>query len=587
MKFLRNLLASILGTLVAFGICFFMILLLAALAGTEDKGVYVPNNAVLELRLNEPIKDYGGKYSFRDLDFSFEKYNGLNNIIDAIAYAKTDNKIKGISINTNFIIAGYAQIQALRRALEDFKTSGKFVYAYGDLLLQKDYYLASVADSVFLNPVGQLDFRGLSSEVLYFKDFQEKSGVKMEVVRHGKYKSAVEPYLENTMSDENREQISELLLSIWEAITNDIAKSRNIATQKLNEIADNLSARTPVLAKNNQLIDAVAYLDEYEDRLKEALHQSTNKDLNYIGIEKYAEYAAKKKRFRSKNKIAVLYAQGEILYGMGGDQIIGQDLMIKAIRDAGNDNNVKAIVLRVDSPGGAAIVADIIWRELEIAKQSKPVVVSMGNVAASGGYYIAAGAHKIYAEPTTVTGSIGVFSTIPNIEGLANKLGINAEQVATHKQAVGYSLFEPMSDDFRNYIEEGNEDTYTTFLERVASGRNIPVDSVHAIAQGRVWSGAHAKKIGLVDELGGLEDAIQEAANLANVENFTIVNYPEYETSIEEFLERLSGFPIISTKKDKLINEIGHEAYMLLQQLKLMTQQKGVQARLPYTLNIK
>ncbi len=588
MNFLRNLLAAILGTLIALGILFFMFMILGALMGRGGDKIVIPDNSVLELKFTEPLKDYGGSYKLTDFNYKFEEYNGLNHVLNAIRKAKTDDKIKGISITSNFLMAGMAQTQAMRNALKDFKKSGKFVYAYGDFFLQKDYYLASVADSVFLNPVGEMDFRGLASEVLYFKDIQEKTGVKVEVVRHGKYKSAVEPYLANKMSDANRKQISELLESLWTSILKDIGESRNLDESELNKIADDLGARSPELAIKSGLIDGTIYLDEYEDLLGRTIGLKEEEELEYVDIKKYAQYASKSKHAAGiKNEVAVIYAQGEIMYAEGNDEIVGQGIMVKAIRDAREDDDIKAVVLRVDSPGGAALVADIIWRELELTQKQKPLVVSMGDVAASGGYYIAAGADKIYAEPTTITGSIGVFGTIPNIKGLADKIGINAEQVETNAQSSGYSVFEPMSEEFRDFIKEGIEEVYATFLQRVATGRNMTLAQVDSIAQGRVWSGTDAKKLGLIDELGGLEEAIAEAASLAELETYKTRSFPVYETSVEDIIEELSGVPLASAKEKAVVEEIGQEAYNILKYLKKISEQKGIQARLPFELNIK
>lgn len=586
MNFLRNLLASIMGTLIALGIVFMVFVLFAALAGNQQKAITVKNGSVLQLHLTQPIKDYGGQFHFKDIEYKFEKYDGLNHILNAINYAKTDANIKGISIKNSMLMAGTAQIKAIRDALADFKQSGKFVYAYGDYYLQKDYYLASVADSVFLNPVGEMDFRGLSSEVLYFKDLQEKSGVKMEVIRHGKYKSAVEPYLENTMSDANRQQISELLESVWQSIVGDIAKSRNIPEEKLNQLADSLGARNANLALQNKFIDGLLYYDEYEVLLKRARGGDATTDIDYVEVEKYAEMVAQKSKKYGKDKVAVLFAQGEIFYGKGNQDYIGQGLLAEALKEAREDDKVKSIVLRIDSPGGSALASDIIWREIEITKKVKPVVVSMGNLAASGGYYIACGANKIFAEPATITGSIGVFGTIPNIEGLAKKWGINAEQVQTNAQSTGYSVFEPMDDNFREFVKGGIEDVYQTFLQRVADGRNMPVASVDSIAQGRVWSGAEAVKLGLVDELGGLDDAIAYAAKLGKVTDYSTVSYPVYETSFDDIFGQFIGVKVKQTKEEILAEELGPEALQLLKKIKTLSLQKGIQARLPFEINI-
>ena len=585
MNFLRNLLAAILGSLIAFGIVFFMFLIFATLAGAEE-GVAVRDNSVLELEIPYPVRDYTGTNEDDPFSVFYEPAIGLDDIIHAIAIAKEDDDIQGISINNNFLMAGIAQAQSIRRALADFKTSGKFVYAYGDFFLQKDYYLASVADSIYLNPMGGVDFKGLAAEVLFFKDLQEKSGIKMEVVRHGKYKSAVEPFLEDGMSDENREQIASLLESVWGSVVEDISDGRGISETEINRIADTLGARLPKYAVNSGLVDGMLYADEYLDRLKAATGLEADDKQPVISIRDYMRRSGKRKRYSGKDKIAVIYAQGEIFYGEGGPNTIGQGLITRALKKARKNSQVKAIVLRVNSPGGSALTSDIIWREVEMTKKEMPVVVSMGNVAASGGYYIAAGADKIFAEPTTVTGSIGVFGTIPNISEFAETIGINADQVGTNLNSVDYSLFEPMTPEFEAYVKEGIELVYTTFLERVAEGRNMSISRADSLAQGRVWSGLEAKRLGLVDEIGGLDDAIAEAARLAELDDFSIRNYPRYKSGFERFLDEMS-----MAKADQLENqlrtELGQEFYDIIMELRNLLKQRGIQARLPFTLRIE
>lgn len=585
MNFLRNFLAAILGSLVAFGIVFVMFFIFISLIGSGEDAVNVKNNSVLEIQLQRPIADYTGSSDVNPFSGLFEESQGLDEILHAITVAKDDERIKGISINNNFLLAGLAQTQTLRKVLKEFRQKDKFIYTYGDFYSQKDYYLASVADSVFLNPVGVLDFRGLSSEVLYYKDLQEKTGVKMEVIRHGKYKSAVEPYLENEMSEANRTQIKELIQSLWNSMISDISEDRGLTVDNLNIIADTLGGRLPKYAKQNRLIDDILFYDEYERKIADALSETENEDINFISLDEYTKYSSKKEVKSGKDKVAVIFAQGEIFYGEGGPDVIGQGIINKALIKAREDEKVKAIVLRVNSPGGSALTSDIIWREVELAKAVKPVVVSMGNVAASGGYYIAAGATKIFAEPTTITGSIGVFGTIPNIHGLSEDIGINAEQVGTNKNSIEYSFFEPMSETFRNQVQESIEDTYQTFLARVSDGRNISMAEADSIAQGRVWSGVDAKRLGLVDELGTLEDAIEEAAILAEIESYGIRKYPKYKSGFERFMEDISGAG--AKAKNKLIEqEIGEEAYKVLKDVKSFMNQKGVQARMPFTLNI-
>lgn len=586
MKFLRNLLAAIVGCLIAFGILVVMFFVFAALVGSADDGVNVKDNSILEIRFTEPIYDYLGKNTDDPFGDLFSEGQGLDEILHTIAIAKTDPKIKGISLVTSFAQSGMAQTQEIRRALNDFKSEGKFVLAHADFYSQKDYWLASVADKIYLNPEGGMEFKGLLSEVLYYKDLQEKSGIKMEVIRHGKYKSAVEPFLSDTMSDENRQQIKELITSLWSNMLDEISASRKLSKVDLNKIADTLGARLPEYAVQSGLIDGILFHDEYEKILKEKMGVADGAKLNSIALKEYGKVAKTKKLQSGTERIAVVYAQGEILYGEGSKEIIGQGVINRALQKVRDDDKIKAVVLRVNSPGGSSLVSDIIWREVELTRQKKPVVVSFGDVAASGGYYIAAAADRIVAEPTTITGSIGVFGTIPNISALGEDIGINAEQVGTNANSMDYSIFEPMSESFRNQIEESIEKTYETFVGRVAEGRKRSFDEIDAIAQGRVWSGVDAQKNGLVDELGGIGKALKIAAELAEISDYSVRKYPRYKSDFELLMEDLSS------AKTKLMasmikEEIGLEAYETLQNLKKMTENQGIQARMPYELNIK
>lgn len=585
MNFLRNLLASILGTLFAFGILFFMFLILLSLAGLEE-GVSVRQDSILELQLPEPLSEYTGQDPTDPFVGLFEQNMGLDEVLHAIQVAATDEDIRGISIHTTFLQAGLSQTRALRNALKAFKESGKFVYAYADFYIQKDYYLASVADSVFLNPSGTVDFRGLSAEVLFFKELQEKSGLKMEVVRHGKYKSAVEPFLSDEMSASNRQQLQELIASLWETVSADISGDRGIPLDNLNRIADTLGGRTPEYAMQNRLIDGILYADQYEASLSRALGREAGDPPSYIALEDYMTLARRKQVYEGTDKVAVIFAQGEMLYGEGGPNFIGQEAINRALREAREHPAVKAIVLRVNSPGGSALTSELIWRELEITKEAMPVVVSMGDVTASAGYYIASGADRIFAEPTTITGSIGVFAMVPNVHEFAGSIGINAEQVSTHTNSMEYSFFEPMGERFQEVVTESIEDTYRQFLERVSEGRDMEVSRVDSLAQGRVWSGTEAQELGLVDTLGGLDEAIAEAAALAGMESFGIRKYPKYKSGFARMMEDLSGTRT-SRKESVLKTELGPEFYGLYRQLRSSLEQRGVQARLPFTLNIR
>ena len=587
MRFLGNVLATIVGLFVFCMIAFFGLLLIGLIAGGGEETVKVKNNSVIELDLSKVSLDYAGKTNYKDFNYFEAHHDGVTDILNAIEVAKTDDKIKGISILNNQSRLGLAQSKAVRDKLEDFKKSGKFVYAYANYYTQGEYYLNSVADQVYLNPVGEVDFKGLYSEIIYMKDLQEKSGVKFEVIRHGKYKSAVEPYLSQEMSPENREQMTVLLNSVWNTIVGDIANSRKLSVLQLNAIANSLSARTPELALANKLVDKVAYEDEYHDAIRSKLKLTKDEKYNIVSVTDYAKTAASTvEDYSKKDIIAVIYAQGEIAGGEGDVNIIGEGSIKRSLQDAREDKNVKAIVLRVNSPGGSALTSELIWREIEITKKTKPVVVSMGNYAASGGYYIAANADRIFAEPNTITGSIGVFGMLPNMNQLGKNIGINAEQVKTHDNANGYSIFEPIDENFKGFVLESIEKTYATFLKRVADGRKMTTEQVDVIAQGRVWTGIDAKKIGLVDEIGGLDDAIKYAAKLGKTTSYRTENFPEYEKSFEDLLANFTGMAMFKTKEQLLKEQLGEEGFQMLEQIKRIKNRKGIQAIMPYELEI-
>jgi len=584
MKFLRNLLATITGVFVALFLLFIVFIAIGSALGDNDK-VTVEKNTVLVLKLKSEIRDF---YSVSDpfaeaFGIEDSKVMGLNKILNAIENAKNDDNIKGISLEINYLRAGMAQIQDIRNKLLDFKTSGKFINAYADAYSQKNYYLSSVADSVFINPLGSIDFKGLSAEILYYKDIQEKYGIKMEVIRHGKYKSAVEPFLANKMSVANREQISSLLQSIWQNMLMEIAKSRKKSVKELNVIADDLGARNATLALQNNMINGALYYNVYQNKIKQVIGTSLSKKLKTVSLADYISTGKGRIFSSAKNKIAVIYAQGDIRNGEGDENYIGPKTMLKYLKKARKNKSIKAVVIRVNSPGGDGVASDIIWHEIELTKKEKPVVVSMGNYAASGGYYIACNADKIIAQPTTITGSIGVFGVVPNISGFAKNIGINSEQVGTNKQSDGYSVFKPMSQNFRAEITEYIEDFYINFVNKVAQGRHKTFKEIDAIAQGRVWTGAQAVKNGLVDKLGTLDDAVNIAADLANITDFKRVNYPNFT---KDFKEAFKKMPFVSLKRT-LQAELGIDNVGIYEQIKSITQLKGLQARVPFVMTIK
>ena len=590
MNFIRTFFASVLGTLTALflgGIILFMLIAgIASVVNSDDSSAaMIQDNSVLSLKLNLPIMDnVPGSQDFQvSLGLDAESIQ-LIDLVTAIELAKTNDKIKGIHLRSDYLAAGWAQTKTLRDALLSFKDSGKFVSAYADFFTQKGYYLASAADSIFVNPNGGVELKGLASEVLYFKDFEDEYGFKMEVIRHGKYKSAVEPYLSDSMSEANREQIGSLIASLWETIGSEIAEARNISVAELDAIASDLKANLVGNALKVGLIDHISYKSEYIDLLKSKLGLSEKDKLKLVAYNDIlAGNAAHKKGVR--DKIAVIYAQGPILFGEGSETQIGDQVFVEAIEEAAKSKRVKAIVLRVNSPGGSAMISDILWNALEDAKKKKPLVVSMGNVAASGGYYIACNANTIFADPMTVTGSIGVFATIPNIKGFTDDIGIKAEHVMTHKNAVGYSPFESISPGFRKSALEGIEYVYDTFKQRVADGRNLSLEEVEALAQGRVWTGLQAKENGLVDELGGLGAAIEAAAVLAEIEEYNLTSYPKVETDFDDIFALMSPFAAIETQiKSVLPREF---STFIEASTSEKNQAPRIQARIPFSLDIR
>ncbi|MCH1517997.1 MAG: signal peptide peptidase SppA [Flavobacteriaceae bacterium] len=589
MNFLKSFLASILGTVVAFifiGIVFFMAIAgIASTFGTEEAlQVEVAENSILQLDLDLPVMDNVASTQ------EFEKALGLENdvlkftnVIAAIDKASKDDNIKGIDLQSQSPSMGWSQAQSIRKALNDFKAEGKFVYAFGDYYSQKGYYLASVSDSIFLHPLGGMEFKGLAAEVLYYKDFQEEYGFKMEVVRHGKYKSAVEPYLEREMSEANRSQIQSLLNSVWGTVSEEIEASRSLTSENLKSIAEDLAANLPENSQKVGLIDDLIYASDYKNKLKAALGLEEDDRLRKVDLSQLAGTKALYKK-GVRERIAVIYAQGPILYGEGSENIIGQDVFLEAIEDAVKNRRVKAIVLRIDSPGGSALSSDIIWNALLKAKEKKPLVVSMGNVAASGGYYLAAAGDEIYANDLTITGSIGVFATLPNAKKFTESIGINAQHVLTHKNALGFSLFESPSTEFRASIKEGIEHVYDTFKARVAEGRNMSLEEVEEIAQGRVWTGKQALENGLVDGLGGFEQALEAAARLAELEEYNLISYPKIEPEFDDFLSVMGPFGSI---EEQLMENYPKEIQAFLTTLINKTERPNIEIRLPYTVEIK
>lgn len=589
-EFFKMMFASMAGyALLSITFMLIMIGMVVSVASlTKKEVVIVAENSVLHLKFDETIADRSSNNPLSNFDFaSMKSINtpGLNEILESIRKAKEDDNIKGIYLDLGDIPSGYATIEEIRNALLEFKKSGKFIISYGEEYTQKAYYLASVSDSIYLNPEGVIDFRGINGEIMFYKGMLEKLDVKVQVIRHGKFKSAVEPFILDKMSDASKEQTLKYLSSIWNHLLDGISQSRNLTVEDLNLIADSMKIQTAEDAVNYKLADKLMYKDEILAALRSKLGIGENDKINTIALNKYVDAPdiSKKEKTKSREKIAVVYASGQIYSGKGDDESIGSETISAAIRKARLDTNVKAVVIRVNSPGGSALASDVIWREVVLTKKVKPVVASMGDVAASGGYYISCAANKIVASPNTITGSIGVFGLVPNFKGLFNnKLGITFDNVKTNNYADFGTVVRDLSESETAIYQNSVERVYQKFIAHVAEGRNMTTDQVDSIGQGRVWSGADAKQIGLVDEFGGLEKAIEIAAQLAELENYKLVSYPEQKDPFMQIIEELSGNSDNSTLLKKEFGEV-YEYYKYVNEIKRM---QGVQARLPYMINI-
>ncbi len=586
--FIKYTFASILGVFIAAIIASFLLMsMLVAMLSMSKETVEIKNNSILMLKLNKPIVERSVEdplNGFEFKGFSLASDDGLDVILESIDKAKNDDNIKGIYLYPNYISAGYATVEEIRNALIKFKESGKFVYAYADALSQKAYYLVSVADKIAINPKGMLEFHGLASNVVFYKEALSKLGVEMEVIRHGKFKAAVEPFITDHMSPESRLQTEMYLNGIWSKITNDISSSRSISIERLNEIAD--STTTFIKAEKyveNKLVDTLLYKDQVIEQLKELAELEESENVRVITPNKYIKTNANNNTKYSSNRIAVIYADGAI--DVSADTGINSEELSKTIRKARKDSNVKAIVLRVNSPGGSAYGSEIIWREVELAKQEKPVVVSMGDYAASGGYYISCAANKIFAENTTLTGSIGIFAQIPNASELfTNKLGLTQDFVSTNKNSAMLStggiipaLTKPLSDFERNQLQNYIEYGYDTFISRVAQGRNTTKENIDSIGQGRVWAAEDALKIGLIDTIGTLNNAIEYAANLAEISDYKIRKLPELDDPFQSIFKSVNN----ETKTYFLKKELGID-FKTYSFLKESINKGGIMAQMPY-----
>lgn len=584
-SFFKSFFASLLALIIFCVILFFVAI--GLIAGLVSSGKpTLGSKAILYLDLTTDFQEQ----SREDVVATFTSKDnastpGLYDVVRLIHLAKADSAIRGIFIRCEGNANGFAASEELRTALLDFKTSHKFIYAYGDIIAQKAYYVANVADHIYCNPLGSMEWKGLSAQIMFIKNALQKLEIQPQIFYDGKFKSATEPLREEHMTDANKLQTSEWLNDLNNSMLIAAQAQRNVDTATLATYAREGKIQTAYDAVKYKLIDDLKYRDQVLAEIRTKLNVEKDAEVNFVTLSKYAE-ASDLDNSSSNDRIAVIYAQGDIVYGKGQEGQIGSDEYVRWIRKARLDKNVKAIVLRVNSPGGSSLASDIIWREIILAKKDgKPVVVSMGDYAASGGYYIACGADSIFAEPSTITGSIGVFTIIPNLESFyKNKLGVTFDGVKTAPFADEGNINRPLTDAEKQFVQAGVDSFYVAFKTRVAEGRHLTLNQVEAIAQGRVWTGERARKNGLVDQLGNLKAAISCASKLAKVTDYQLREYPEAKSTLEKILNNYS----YTVKAKAIKEEIGVDQYNMLLQFRNIKAMVGVtQVRMPYELDIR
>ena len=586
--FFKYVLATIVGIVILFVVMAILgAMSLVGMVASGEATKNVSDNSVLVVNLSGTMEEQAGDNTLNQFLGSAASSMGLQETLEAIQKAKENDNVKGIYIEAGSFSADYASLQEVRNALLDFKKSGKWIVAYGDIYTQATYYLCSVADKVWMNPSGEIDWHGMASQPIFVKDLLAKVGIKMQVIKVGKYKSATEMYTEDHMSDANREQTQAYINSIWKQITNDVSSSRKISVDSLNAYADRLVMFEGAEAqKKYKLVDALLYHDQVKAEVKKLLKLDDDKSINQLSISDMQTV----KRKKDGEQVAVYYAYGDIVdspsQGMlmgGGHQIVANDVN-NDLQSLADDDNVKAVVIRVNSPGGSAYASEQLWHQIEVLKQKKPVVVSMGGYAASGGYYMSSGANYIFAEPTTLTGSIGIFGTIPDrSELMTKKLGLKFDEVKTNKNAAFGTSSRPFNAEELSYLQSYINRGYLLFRKRVADGRKMTIEQVEAIAQGHVFTGADALKIKLVDELGGLDKAIAKAAQLAKIDEYYTNNYPAPPSIFDQLMNQAKGGNYLDDQLRVALGEY-YQPFMLMREANQMS---PVQARLPYFLNIK
>lgn len=588
-EFMKNVGATVVGIFVftiLLGAIGMMSLVGMVASGSSAKDV--ADNTVFVINLEGQLQE-------RSVDNPFSQYLGgaastigLDDLLDGIKKAKENDKIKGIYIEAGaFAPDSYASLQAVRKALVDFKKSGKWIVAYGDIYTQATYYVASVADKVYLNPSGQIDWHGLASQTMFLKDALAKFGVQMQVVKVGAYKSATEMFTGDKMSDANREQVTAFLGGIWQNVCQDVAKSRKVSVEQLNQYADNfITFAEPKSYVGMKLVDGLLYHDQLKDEVKKLMKLGKDDDISTIGLAGIMNVPGGKEE---GDEIAVYYAYGDIVDGASGalsqsENVIDGTKVSKDLEDLADDDDVKAVVIRINSGGGSAYASEQMWRAIQLVKAKKPVVVSMGGMAASGGYYMSCSANWIVAEPTTLTGSIGIFGMFPDMSGLVTqKLGVKFDEVKTNKNSAFGTMARPFSEEEMAYLSSYISRGYSLFRQRVADGRHMSVDAVEKVAQGHVWVGQDALKIKLVDQLGGLDDAVAKAAKLAKLDEYYTASYPGKVDWLDQFTSAMSSGSYIDNQMRAAMGEY-YSTFMLLKDI---NKQSAIQARIPYMVNIK
>ena len=583
-NFIKTVLANVVALFIAGILLPFFLLFVIIIIGSmssADKDIKIKENSVLTIDFKSKVVEHENESESSIFEIKEDAELKYQDILKAIETAKNDDKIKGISIELDDIDAGITQIDDIRKSLEDFKKSNKFVYAYGNNVSQASYYLGSVADQYFLNPVGGIELKGLSSEVVFLKEFAEKYGININVIRHGNFKAAVEPFLRNEMSPENKEQMTALLNDTWGEISSKIIQSRKLDPTEFKTVVDSLYATIPDLSLKHKLADKLVQKSEYEEIIKNKLNVGKDEKLNKVSIRNYAFSQVDTKT--NDNKIAVLYASGTIYNGNKYSDI-HSERYIQYIKNLAQDDNIKAVVLRVNSPGGSANASDEILYELQQLKQKKPLIISFGDYAASGGYYISMAGDRIFAQNNTITGSIGVFGVIPDAKNLANRNGIYSDVVSTNANSNMISPFSGLSSGTLAIAQRSVVNTYNRFVHFVSKNRNKTAEEVDAVGSGRVWSGKRAKEIGLVDEIGSLNDAVKYAANKANIAEYEAVSYP---AKVDKFEQIMGSLRQGNIAESYVKSQISEENYQLFKVFSDQNFKNSIQMTMPYIIRIK